>query len=190
MANGLLGFIATPHQGNELVAGAEFCLDNGCFSAKWDADHWWAWLQEQPRTARFAVAPDVVADWPATLALFEQWEPRMYEAGFRVAIVAQDGCVPEEIPFDRVDAVFIGGSTEWKLSPASVAVIRAAKELGVWVHVGRVNSLRRLRWAAAHGADSADGTFLTFGPDVNLRRLLRWLREVNTQTTLDFGGAA
>ena len=41
--------------------------------------------------------------------------------------------------------------------------------------MGRVNSLRRLRLAAADGYDSVDGTFLAFGPDVNLPRLRAWL---------------
>ena len=53
-----------------------------------------------------------------------------------------------------------------------------------WVHMGRVNSLRRLRYASAIGCDSADGTYLRFGPDVNLPTLQGWLRDVNGQSTL------
>lgn len=45
--------------------------------------------------------------------------------------------------------------------------------------MGRVNSLRRLRHAAAIGCDSADGTYLAFGPDRNLPRLLDWIGAVN-----------
>lgn len=50
--------------------------------------------------------------------------------------------------------------------------------------MGRVNSLRRLRLAQAMGCDSADGTYLAYGPDRNLPRLLGWLREINCQGAL------
>jgi hypothetical protein len=40
----------------------------------------------------------------------------------------------------------------------------------------RVNSLRRLRYAAAIGCHSADGTHLAYAPDRNLPTLLGWLR--------------
>ncbi|MDG4834120.1 hypothetical protein O7627_33185 [Solwaraspora sp. WMMD1047] len=45
--------------------------------------------------------------------------------------------------------------------------------------MGRVNSLRRLRHAAAIGCHSADGTCLIYAPRQNLPRLLSWLDEVN-----------
>jgi hypothetical protein len=59
-----------------------------------------------------------------------------------------------------------------------------ARGRGKWVHMGRVNSLRRLRYAAAIGCDSADGTYLAFGPDTNLPAVRGWLRDVNGQGTL------
>jgi hypothetical protein len=34
------------------------------------------------------------------------------------------------------------------------------------------------------GCDSADGTFLTFGPDVNLPRLLAWLERADEKPML------
>jgi hypothetical protein len=39
--------------------------------------------------------------------------------------------------------------------------------------------LRRLRYATSIGCHSADGTFLAFGPDRNLPRLLGWLTEID-----------
>jgi hypothetical protein len=48
--------------------------------------------------------------------------------------------------------------------------------------MGRVNSLRRLRLAARDGYDSVDGTFLAFGPDKNLPRLLAYLRRATEPT--------
>jgi len=34
------------------------------------------------------------------------------------------------------------------------------------------------------GCDSTDGTYLTYGPDVNLPKMLRWTRGVNEQIHL------
>jgi len=47
-----------------------------------------------------------------------------------------------------------------------------------------VNSLERLRAARSIGCDSADGTFLRFGPDVNWPRLSRWLNDLDQQPEL------
>lgn len=47
-----------------------------------------------------------------------------------------------------------------------------------------VNSLRRLDLARDIGCHSADGTYLAFGPDQNLPKLLAWLRQVNGQERL------
>ena len=80
--------------------------------------------------------------------------------------------------------LFLGGSTDWKLGPAARALTAEAKRRGKRVHMGRVNSLKRLRYADAIGCDSADGTCLTYAPDANLPRLLAWLRDVNDQAPL------
>lgn len=63
-------------------------------------------------------------------------------------------------------------------------IARHAKGQGLWVHMGRVNSARRLRIAESWGVDSCDGTFLAFGPDQNTRRLARMLDGVHRQPSL------
>lgn len=47
----------------------------------------------------------------------------------------------------------------------------------VRVHMGRVNTRNRMLAAKAMGCDSADGTYLAYGPDQNLPSLLAWLCE-------------
>jgi hypothetical protein len=47
--------------------------------------------------------------------------------------------------------------------------------------MGRVHSLDRLRAAVGIGCDSADGTFLRFGPDTNWPRLKYWLDHLDEQ---------
>lgn len=62
MRDGLLGFIDTPAQGNARPDGVAYCMDNGCFSDKWDEESWWKFLTDNADRADsclFAVAPDV-----------------------------------------------------------------------------------------------------------------------------------
>jgi hypothetical protein len=80
----------------------------------------------------FVTAPDVVADAKATLALFERWQPVLQRVWATVneadvdpgmpvhqpiALVAQDGLERLPVPWEDLQALFIGGSTQWKLGP-------------------------------------------------------------------------
>lgn len=73
---------------------------------------------------------------------------------------------------------------EWKLGAGARHLTTEAKRRGKWRHMGRVNSGERLRRADAMGCDSADGNYVRFGPDINLPKLLGWLRAVNDQGVL------
>lgn len=208
MASGNIGLIDAPastgragvsaaHEG-----GAVWCADNGCFSDKWDEAKWWQFLVDNAHrasTCLFAVAPDVVGDAQATLERSSPWLAKIRALGYPVAFVAQDGLGIHwngslhvgdldgpTIEWAAFDCLFIGGTTTWKLGPHVRSLVAEAKRRGKWVHCGRVNSERRWRYADAIGCDSADGTFLTFGPDVNLPKLLAWVRN-NDQAHL-FGG--
>lgn len=189
MREGLLGFIATPRQGNKRPAGVRWCADNGCFSDKFDQAQWWAWLvanAEDAASCAFAVAPDVVGDAVATLARSRPWLARIRELGYPVAFVAQDGIEETVIPWDEFDALFVGGSTEFKLGEVAVEVIREAKARGKYVHVGRVNSRKRLMAFAELEVDSVDGTFITYAPAQNIHRLLSWVHELRGDVELTY----
>lgn len=195
MATGRLDMIATPKQGNALPPGVTWVADNGCFGKGYPGDDaWLAWLAsystEERSRCMFAVAPDVVGDAVATLARSRPWLARIRALGYPAAFVAQNGAEDMVLPWDEFDALFIGGDTAWKLGPHARALTAEAKRRGKWVHMGRVNSARRLRYADAIGCDSADGTFIAFGPDQNLPKVMGWLRGVNDQLVLDIGGAA
>ena len=101
-----------------------------------------------------------------------------------VAHGAVDGLEQERIPWGDFDALFIGGSTAWKLGDACTALVREANRLGKWTHQGRVNSLRRLRHVQWQGCRSADGAFVAFGPDKNIPRVEAWLRALRMQPQL------
>lgn len=180
MRTGLIDFIDTPKQGNKRPVGVAWSADNGCFGKGYPGDEaWFAWLTANAHdagTCRFAVAPDVVGDAAATLARSLPWLPKIRALGYPAAFVAQNGLTVESCPWGAFDVLFIGGDTTFKLGPEARALIREAKRRGMWVHMGRVNSEKRMRYAQAVGCDSVDGTYLTFGPDVNLPKVIGWLR--------------
>lgn len=169
-----------------------WAADNGQYAPpgekpKTTVEQWWSWLQKQdPDGARFASAPDVVADWDATWERSAPWLERIRALGFPAALVAQDGCTPPQIfaTADEWDVLFIGGSTAWKLSHIVVDLIAAAHDLGRPVHAGRVNSYRRIAHFAAIGADTADGNFLGRAPDINVPRMLAWLDKLEHSPAL------
>lgn len=159
----------------------QYAVDNGCFAKgeDFDAGAWVAWMATLPLDrCLFVVAPDVVGDAAATWERSRPYLGAIRATGQRAALVAQDGVEETCIEWAAFDALFLGGSTAWKLSQAAADLADEARRRGKWTHMGRVNSLVRMRYAAEMGLDSVDGTFLAFGPEVNGARLLSWLEEL------------
>lgn len=181
--------IVTPQRWGQLEPGHVWAADNGRYASpeRYSDATYLAWLATcDPASCLFATAPDVVGNAGATLALSAPMYRPIRRLGYRVALVAQDGLehLREFIPWDDFDALFIGGTTAWKLGEAAHELAAEAKRRGKWLHMGRVNSLRRMRLAHAMGCDSVDGTFLRFGPDTLLPRLLSWLATVDQEPHL------
>jgi hypothetical protein len=179
----------TPMMGNALPDRVPWAADTGCFAApeKHDDERYLAWLAARAYArdrCLFATAPDVVGDAEATLTRSLPLLGRIRATGYPAALVAQDGLESLPVPWDAFDALFVGGTTAWKLSEPTYNLVREAKARGKWCHMGRCNSLRRLKAAQVGGYDSADGTFLAFGPDKNMPRLRHWLKEVQLQPRL------
>lgn len=188
MRAGEVGLIKTPAQGIDVPEAVTWCADNGCFGKGYPGDaQWFGWLESQTHlanTCAFAVAPDVVGDAAATLERSTPWLPRIRDLGLLAAFVAQDGLTPDATPWGQFDVLFIGGGTEWKLGPQPRILAAMAADHGIPVHMGRVNSLRRLMYADAIGCSSVDGTHLIFGPDLGLAQLRRWLAFHRNNPTL------
>jgi hypothetical protein len=104
----------------------------------------------------FVCAPDIVGSARRTLEVFEHWRPRL--AGWKIALACQDGQEHLPIPWDQIDAVFIGGTTAFKCSEGAAQIIRAAAAIGKWVHVGRVNHAARWDHFEQLGVNSTDGS--------------------------------
>jgi len=185
------GFLATPNMGNR-APDWTWGADTGCFSAggaqQFHMSDYLRWLDSRPReSCLFATAPDVLGDPVATLERSIPAFPEIARLGFKRALVAQDGLELLTVPWDSFDCLFLGGRRaekrggyEWKLSPAAAGLAHEAKQRGKWVHMGRVNSFTRLKHAASIGCDSADGTFLKYGPKVNYARMLAWFKKLNS----------
>jgi hypothetical protein len=101
----------------------------------------------------------VYGDADLTLRRFEEWHGLLADIGVPVAYVLQDGSESVGVPFDAIDALFIGGSTDFKLGAAAAGFARQAKARGKWVHWGRINTRKRFEHIVATGAcDSFDGS--------------------------------
>lgn len=171
-----------------------FGVDNGAFTGKFNEKGFYKLLdnireQGDAGKALFAAAPDVVGDWQATLKASEPHLDRIRDAGFPVAIVLQNGATVETVPWDRIDALFVGGNDRFKLGVKEdgktldldgelAPIIKEAKKRDVPIHFGRVNSAKRLELTHyGFGGQSADGTFIKFGkPDQQTDKVMSWLK--------------
>jgi hypothetical protein len=147
----------------------EYCgIDNGCFTevgrsrftmAKYERLVKMGLEQFGPELL-FATAPDTPFDWDATLRsslptlhIIRSWQ-------CPAALVWQDGATVENMPWDAFDVSFIGGSTDWKLGTEAARLTAEARKRSKLVHMGRVNSTKRLLVAQRFRCDTADGTYL------------------------------
>ena len=176
------GLMATPRIGwaDVRFKGFVWAADTGCFAdpESYRTERYLRWLRGKTAyrpACLFATAPDALGQAEATWALSEPVLPQIREAGYRAALVAQDGVEDTPIAWEAFDAWFVGGTTEWKLSSASAALIAEARERGKHVHMGRVNSWRRLKTAAIAGCHSVDGTRAVFGPDKHVPQIIAWV---------------
>lgn len=137
-----------------------WAIDNGAFS-RFQERAFMALLEREKHhreNCKFVTCPDVVSSARRTLEVFDFWRPKL--EGWKVALAIQDGQQDLPIPWDRIDAVFIGGSTTFKIGPHATHIIKAAQILNKWVHVGRVNDGARFAHFEELGVDSIDGTGL------------------------------
>ena len=146
-----------------------WAADNGAFGGKWTEARHMDWLAALPRDrCLFAVSPDVYPDARESLRRGLEFAPVLRDMGFPVAVVAQDGAEQLTWPWEEMDCLFIGGErkspgrSEWKESAEAEQLVRRARARGLWVHMGRVNTPRRLQRAWRMGVLSCDGTLIKY----------------------------
>lgn len=140
-------------------AGIPWAADNGCYQ-RLDGPAYRRMLDAIAGLpgCLFVTVPDAVADAGATLERWAEWAPIARATGQPLAFVAQDGLTFDAMPWDEADALFLGGSTEWKLGPVAAGFADEAKRRGLYLHMGRVNTRKRLNYARLLDCDSVDGT--------------------------------
>lgn len=148
-----------PRARDTAEAGIPWAADNGCYQGL-DERRYRKMLSaiEGLPGCLFVTVPDVVGDARATLRLFRQWVDEVALLGQPVALVAQDGLKDADVPWGEIDALFVGGSTEFKEGSRAADLVAEAKDRGLHVHMGRVNGRRRLNYARLIGCDTVDGS--------------------------------
>jgi hypothetical protein len=171
---GRLGHLYSPGGSRGPWPEFQYALDNGCFN-RWCPTSFMAhveWADLSHQHPRWVVVPDVLGDWEATKRQWHRWAPvlaKKYE--WPLALAVQDGRTIEEALDLQPDVVFVGGSVGWKWD--TVADWCHAFDR---VHVGRVNSPRRLWQLLDIGAESCDGTGWWRGDRRQKNGLINFLR--------------
>lgn len=164
-------------------------LDNGAFK-DWRAGQpfnaaEWRGAVADARAAVAAPAPE----WTVTPDIVAQgWDSLAFSLdhvgeldGMRPYLVTQDGMeqdtprVERAVADGRFAGLFVGGSLPWKLATGSLWV-DVAHGLGLPCHIGRVGTVRRVRWAREIGADSIDSCLPLWSSE-QLRAFLHALHE-------------
>jgi len=156
-----------------------WAVDNGCFAQgdRFSLDAFYRWLGRVPRhRLLFVTAPDVFGNARATL---ERSLPVLRDLDPPRAFVAQNGATVDLIPWDDLEWLFLGGDTKWKLGPDARRLAHEALRRDKFVHMGRVNSEKRIRYASAIGCAAADGTFLKYRNRIGdgSREMERWFHQ-------------
>jgi hypothetical protein len=160
--------LITPGKHKEPPKGFRFAIDNGAWGAfknnlpfNWEgfADL----VENHGGGADFIIVPDVVCKPKESMELSLAWLDKLKH--YRLILFAlQDGMLPEDIGSllerHKNMGLFLGGSTEWKLKTLySWGMV--AHAFRRYYHVGRVNTVRRIRLCQEAGAQSFDGTSAT-----------------------------
>lgn len=186
---GMLGSAAYRWTDREWAArdrgGYGWALDNGAWSAfkagtAFDGDAFKRAAEEAGRLD-FVVCPDVVMDADGTREMIETWLPWTLANAdaAHILLPVQNGMEADSLPLSAGIGVFVGGDDQWKerTLPHWRAVTNAA---GAYLHVGRVNTERRLRSCTANRVDSCDGSGASRF-SIHAEKIARWMREGEAQ---------
>ena len=176
-----LGCLLTPQTGNKPPVDLKWAADNAAYS-NWCKKKFVAMLEKISKAENppmWVACPDVVGNARATHKLFREWEPVIRSKyGLKVALVLQNGQESIGVPWQDIDAIFIGGDDAFKYSKHVAYLVKKARALGLEAHMGRVNSEKRIEYARRIGCTSVDGTGFSMFPD---RRIPSFLRLLETQ---------
>lgn len=144
--------------------GFKYALDNGAWTAfqqgkSLDEGLFWNAVNKMGEGADWIVIPDIVGGGLRSLEYSLAWLEQLRGLPTRLLIAVQDGMTPNDVRayLNPSVGIFIGGSTEWKVATAGQWGTLSRRR-NCYLHVGRVNSARRISICAAAGANSFDGS--------------------------------
>lgn len=171
--------------GQHQSEGFRYAIDNGAWTSfrkhrPFDENAFLRLVEKLGEGADFIVLPDIVAGGVASLEFSLAWRERLRGSRAPLLLPVQDGISPWDVEqlVGRELGIFVGGSTAgagsefdtpgptwdkddplggWKWRSVSHWA-RLARSRCAYLHVGRVNSKRRIRLCAELGAQSFDGT--------------------------------
>lgn len=162
---------------------ARYALDNGAWTAyqrqePFDAKAFEGVVEALARGADFVVTPDIVLGGIESLRFSVGWLQRLADVPCMKLLAVQNGMQPSDLRplLGREVGIFVGGDDRWKESSLPMWG-DLAHEVGCYLHVGRVNTARRMRLCSDAGVDSFDGSSAsrfatTLGPLDRSRRTL------------------
>ena len=167
----------------------KYAIDNGAYhfhlkNKPYDDKAFFKTLQYFGKKADFVVVPDKVGDAKKTFEMFFFYHTKLNQ--YKKYFVLQDGMTPADLllitPY--VEGFFVGGTTEWKLKNIRT-FSDYAKSTNKKIHIGRVNSIKRIKLCREAGVDSIDGSgFARFRKE--LVRTSSWYEEEMKQIKMRF----
>ena len=147
--------------------GMQYAIDNGAWTAfqrgeRFDEAAFGRVVEKLGEGADWIVVPDIVCGGMESLEYSLRWLERLKGIPTRLLIAVQNGMVPDDVRelLSPSTGLFIGGDTVFKLSSLD-AWSKLARRRNCYLHVGRVNSAKRIAICAAAGVNSFDGTSVT-----------------------------
>lgn len=151
-------------KGVQRTEGFPYAIDNGAWWAfqtgnAFDGDAFRRCCDAFAGGADWIVIPDIVAGGARSLEFSLSWRAELRGYGRPLLLAVQNGMEVEHVrPHVGGEVgIFVGGDTEWKIATMRVWG-RLAAEVDCYLHVGRVNTVRRVVMCAAAGAHSFDGS--------------------------------
>ena len=142
--------------------GFQYAIDNGAWTAfkngtNFDGDLFMRLVEKLGAGADWIVIPDIVEGGLKSLEFSLSWIPRLRGVA-PLLLPVQDGMETRDVEgsIGREVGIFIGGSSQFKEDSSKWGAV--AKDSGAHLHMGRVNSARRIWIASSIGCDSIDGS--------------------------------
>ena len=171
-----------------------YAIDNGAYNyylrkVDFDEKAFYKLLDTWATDCDWVAIPDSVGNWEETKAMLDVWVPRLLEYKVPLLVVVQDGSEVNNykdvhILLDRMDiqGIFVGGTTDWKLSNIQ-GLSDVCKQHNKHIHVGRVNSVKRLKHCFYADVDSVDGSGMSRFTETT-RRVCKAIVNIDRQLRL------